>query len=502
MTESTDNSNGNGKSHSARDETTPLLAASAAGPTTQSNEEPLLHAQPNGNNTGDDEDNTPLPRAQIFLLCYARIVEPIAFFCIFPFINQMIFDTGKVDQADVGFYSGLIESLFSLTQMILMIPWGRAADRYGRKPVLVFSLAGASIATALFGISTEIWQMILFRCLAGAFAGTVVTVRAMITENSTPKTHARAFSFFAFSSNLGLFLGPLIGGVLSNPADQYPRLFGNIQFFRDYPYALPTFGTGAVGVSACIISALFIKETLKKKPDEGSITLTLTTWEIIKYPGIIPVLLLYGYILLLAFAYTAVVPIFWFTSPELGGFGFTPLQISIFLGGAGISQALWTLFAFPPLQLRFGTGGVLRMCSMAWPMLFTLPAVGNILLRQGLYTAFWIIAPIGTFLGAGCSMAFAAAQLAVNDISPSSSSLGTVNAIALTLVSGERAIAPALFASLFAASVRSRILYGHLIWVLMVLIALGLAVALRWLPKRAEGRAKKVGIDENDEIEA
>lgn len=54
-----------------------------------------------------DEDR-PLPRGQILLLCYARIVEPISYFCIFPFINQMILDTGGIAETDVGFYSGLI----------------------------------------------------------------------------------------------------------------------------------------------------------------------------------------------------------------------------------------------------------------------------------------------------------------------------------------------------------------------------------------------------------
>ena len=66
------------------------------------------------------------------------------------------------------------ESLFSLTQMILMITWGRAADRFGRKPVLVLSLVGVAVATALFGLSRTVWQMIVLRCLAGVFAGTVV----------------------------------------------------------------------------------------------------------------------------------------------------------------------------------------------------------------------------------------------------------------------------------------------------------------------------------------
>ncbi len=243
--------------HSALNETTPLLATSATGPTTTTaaTEEPLHDPPPKS-----IDDDTPLPKAQIFLLCYARLVEPIAFFSIFPFINKMIWETGDIAESDVGFYSGIIESLFSLTQMLLMISWGRAADRLGRKPVLVFSLVGVSIATALFGLSTTIWQMIVFRCLAGVFAGTIVTVRAMITENSTPKTQARAFSFFAFAGNLGIFVGPLIGGGLSNPAEQYPRIFGRVKLFKDFPYALPTFATGAVGMSAAIIMALFVKE--------------------------------------------------------------------------------------------------------------------------------------------------------------------------------------------------------------------------------------------------
>ena len=107
---------------------------------------------------------------------------------------------------------------------MLMISWGHAADRLGRKPVLVSSLAGVAVATTLFGFSKTIWQMILFRCLAGIFAGTLVTIRAMISENSTPKTQARAFSLFAFTGNLGIFLGPLLG-AFGTLRDMYWRSF-------------------------------------------------------------------------------------------------------------------------------------------------------------------------------------------------------------------------------------------------------------------------------------
>lgn len=92
----------------AVDEETPLLAASKAGPTLRADEEAVAHETRPSDLDGDDK---PLPRLQIFLLCYARLIEPIAFFSIFPFVNQMIYETGNVKEADVGFYSGLIVRL-------------------------------------------------------------------------------------------------------------------------------------------------------------------------------------------------------------------------------------------------------------------------------------------------------------------------------------------------------------------------------------------------------
>lgn len=53
---------------------------------------------------------------------------------------------------------------------------------------------------------------------------------------------------------------------------------------------------------------------------------------------------------------------------------------------------------------------------------------------------------------------------------------------------GIRAWTPALFTTLFAIGVRNHILYGQLIWVIMIVIVLTLAISLRWLPKKAEGK--------------
>ncbi|KIX06981.1 uncharacterized protein Z518_04957 [Rhinocladiella mackenziei CBS 650.93] len=475
------------------DETTALLVV----PTASQDQE-------NGPSNKTIDEDKPLPKQQIFFLCFARLVEPIAFFCIFPFVNQMIWDTGEVAETDVGFYSGLIESLFSLTQMLLMIPWGKAADHWGRKPVLVSSLAGVAVATAVFGLSKSIWQMILFRCFAGLFAGTVVTIRTMITENSTQKTQARAFSFFAFTGNLGIFLGPILGGALANPATEYPSVLGHIKFFHDHPYALPTFVTGSIGAIATITSAIWIEETLVRKSrsfsDSSDSQPRMTTLELLRAPNIPITLYIYAHVMLLAFAYTAIAPVFFFTPIKLGGYGFSPLQISVFMGIGGLSQALWLLIAFPWLQARMGTAGVMRLCATAYPFFFAVLPLCNILLRNHWTAAFWAIAPVSLCVGSGVSMAFTAIQLVLNDVSPGPEVLGTLNAVALTLVSGIRAFSPALFASLFATSVRSRIGGGHLIWVLMIALAAGFTVVSRWVPER-EKLVKNARCDEHGEEE-
>ncbi len=198
-------------------------------------------------------------------------------------------------------------------------------------------------------------------------------------------------------------------------------------------------------------------------------------------------------------------PVFYFTPVHLGGFGFSPLKISAFMGLGGLAQSLWLLVAFPWLQARFGTKWVIRLCAIAYPPFFALYPVFNVLLRYDLKAVFWATAPVAMVVGVGVSMSFTAVILILNDVSPGPDVLGTLNALALTLVSGLRAFSPALFASLFATSVRSGVLGGHLIWILMIILALGFTVVSQWVPEPdkeqtsdANGHAQSDAPEETD----
>jgi hypothetical protein len=75
----------------------------------------------------------------------------------------------------------------------------------------------------------------------------------------------------------------------------------------------------------------------------------------------------------------------------------------------------------------------------------------------------------------------------VNDIAPSHETLGTLNAIVLAIQSGIRAVAPALATSIYATGVKYHILGGQLFWLINIILALGLLVLLRLLPKKVAG---------------
>lgn len=83
----------------------------------------------------------------------------------------------------------------------------------------------------------------------------------------------------------------------------------------------------------------------------------------------------------------------------------------------------------------------------------------------------------------------ACVQLFVNDIAPSPTVLGTVNALALTVNSAVRAVMPIAATSVFYAGIQWGWADGHLVWFVLVAMAMGLVVACRFIPEKAAGDA-------------
>ncbi|OAQ97264.1 hypothetical protein LLEC1_03161 [Akanthomyces lecanii] len=485
--------NGNKASSPKCTETTPLLSGGSEEPdpevTAVSSQ--LEDGVPPASKTS--EASKPLPKLQILLLCFARTMEPIAFFAVFPFIAQMVKRNGHLADSDVGFYSGLIESLFSVVQIFVLIVWGRLADSIGRKPVMVITLAGIIVFTMAYTMATTIPQMILFRCLAGVFSGSRLVMRTMLFEHCTPENEARAYSWFGFANNIGTTLGPLIGGLLADPVAQYPRAFKGITFFEKYPYALVGLGLAAVGTVGVVISSLFLEETLDSDQETISSTAggeapahqALTMRELLMSHNVAITIWVYTHFMLIAFAVTALTPVFLFTPVNIGGTGFSASQISAFMAVQGASQAFWLLVAFPILQRRYGTKGLLKLCATAYQFLFVGIILLNALLRISGKSAMawaWTLGSCIAAAGPGVSMGFTSAQLAINDASPSRHMMATMNGISMTSASVFRSFVPGVSTVIFAVGVRGQVLWGYLVWVILIPLAIALRICVNYVP--------------------
>ncbi|KAK8866059.1 hypothetical protein IAR55_001210 [Kwoniella newhampshirensis] len=422
---------------------------------------------------------SPLDMGQIVLLSMARISEPLTFGILFPFVQQMIVDTGEVSVEDVGYSVGLIEISFSITQSLSLLYWARAADKFGRKPVLIASLFGALTSTAMFGFSKHVWQMYACRFLAGVFGGNAMVIRTLFTENCDSTNQATAFAYFAFAANMGALIGPTLGGFFSEPAKQWPSLFGHLQLFVDYPYCLPCLVCAVYILASMILCAIWLKET---RPDACDNPLPVRS---ILTPRMLRMLAIFGWTVTVVFSQNALFPLYLFTPISIGGQSKTPPQIAQLGAAAGLSQGLWLLLVLPRLDRWLGTKRTFKLVSAGFPLVMILPIIANALARGNTALGSPLILAVYVGIGTSCNMTFTSVQLLLNSCSPPGA-IATVNGLAVALCGIVKSIFPAVINSIFALSVSRQILAGYLAWIIMAAMAAGVFISALYAPDGSE----------------
>lgn len=88
----------------------------------------------------------------------------------------------------------------------------------------------------------------------------------------------------------------------------------------------------------------------------------------------------------------SVCPTYWYTQTYLGGWSFSPTQISFELSLIGIAQAIWVLIVFPYTHRRVGSRAVLKFCAITRPLIFVLYPLLSLLRHLGHRTAFFVLA--------------------------------------------------------------------------------------------------------------
>ena len=165
----------------------------------------------------------------------------------------------NVPKADIAKWAGLTSAVFSLSQCLTGILWGRASDRFGRKPAIMSGMVCTMTSSLLFGFSRSLPWAIAARSMGGLSNGNVGIIRTTVAE-LVPYKHLqpKAFSIMPLVWTIGSIFGPTLGGALASPAAKYPRLF-DTHFFRTFPFALPNLVAACFFLSGLATAFLFLQ---------------------------------------------------------------------------------------------------------------------------------------------------------------------------------------------------------------------------------------------------
>jgi MFS family permease len=143
--------------------------------------------------------------------CFTTIV---AMTLLLPFLPLFVEQLGVKDHAAIAEWSGAAYGATFFTAALCAPLWGRMADLYGRKLMLIRASLGMAIAMSLIGLSQNVWQLVALRLLAG-FLGGYASGSTVLVATQTPKSRS-GWALGVLSSGVmaGNLAGPLIGGFL------------------------------------------------------------------------------------------------------------------------------------------------------------------------------------------------------------------------------------------------------------------------------------------------
>ncbi|MBN1259183.1 MAG: MFS transporter [Anaerolineae bacterium] len=110
---------------------------------------------------------------------------------------------------------GLLGTSNALGQLVAAPVIGRLSDRYGRRPLLIVSIAGTFVAFLLLGTARSLVMLFVSRILDGLLGGNISLARAYITDVTDETNRAKGLGIIGAAFGLGFIIGPVMGGLLS-----------------------------------------------------------------------------------------------------------------------------------------------------------------------------------------------------------------------------------------------------------------------------------------------
>ena len=142
---------------------------------------------------------------------------------------------------------GLLFATFSLAQLVASPVLGAWSDKWGRRPVLIFSLVGTVVSFVMLAMAHSLAMLFAARIVDGLSGGNITTARAYIGDIATEENRAKLFGVLGAAFGLGFIIGPGLGGL-----------------FAQISYTAPIWAAAAITVAATLLAWFWLPETVHR----------------------------------------------------------------------------------------------------------------------------------------------------------------------------------------------------------------------------------------------
>lgn len=158
----------------------------------------------------------------IIFIFFTLLIDVIGFGLIIPVMPDLIKSLAHVGNSKASEIAGWMLTLYAIMQFVFAPVLGNLSDKYGRRPILLFSLFGFGIDYLFLAFAPSIAWFFVGRAIAGITGASFTTANAYIADISTPENRSKNFGMVGAAFGMGFVIGPLIGGLLGQLGPRVP----------------------------------------------------------------------------------------------------------------------------------------------------------------------------------------------------------------------------------------------------------------------------------------
>ncbi len=157
----------------------------------------------------------------IFIL-FTVVLDAMGIGLILPVMPELIMTVRGADISQAAIWGGILSMSFAVMQFLFSPTLGNLSDRFGRRPILLVSLAIMALDYLVMALAGTIWLLLAGRIVGGITAATQSTASAYMADISAPEKKAQNFGLISAMFGVGFILGPVVGGLLAEFGTRAP----------------------------------------------------------------------------------------------------------------------------------------------------------------------------------------------------------------------------------------------------------------------------------------